>query len=421
MRFSGRFEHEALQLAWAETARRHPLLAGVVRPGRGGRLCWATVPGGPAPIEWRRGPLAGDWPAAWAPLDLTREPGVRGLIVETDGGGDIYVQTHHAVMDGAALFQVFHDLMLLYSHALGGHVLLPGLRPRLLAGRGRLAASWWGRLQLVPAHLLGLALAWPILRREVAPLVPHHPAAPEASPPPGLPAIAGRRFSPEETKTIRAAAKRLGTGLNELLMRDVFAALGVWRTEQGVGTPLDWIRLGLPVSLRGPADHGLPAANVFSLVGIDRRGKSLANRERLLRRAGEDMALVKKHHLGHTFLVLLGLHRLLPGGIRRYTRREGCRATLVMTNLGPLVPLRSGLLDADQRLAVPGAVIEEVRIGGLFRPGTCATLAFALYAGRLQADFHHDARFLTAAQAESFMRALESQIRLSMDAATAAA
>jgi hypothetical protein len=216
------------------------------------------------------------------------------------------------------------------------------------------------------------------------------------------------------------AAKRLGAGLNELLMRDVFAALGVWRAEQGVGTPLDWIRLGLPVSLRRPSGRQMPAANVFSLIGIDRRGQSLANRGRLLRRAREDMALVKRHHLDHTFLLLLGLHRLLPGGIRRHARSEACRATLVMTNLGPMCPLRSELLDAEHRLAVPGAVIEDIEIGGLFRPGTCATLAFCFYAGRLQADLHYDARFLTAAQAEAFMRALEVQVRLSMEESPAA-
>jgi hypothetical protein len=345
---------------------------------------------------------------------------MRWLVVETETGGDIYVQCHHAVLDGGALFEVFHDVMLLYTHAVGGHVLIPKLRPKLLAGRGRLAPSWWGRLKLLPSHVLGLAIAWPILRRTVAPLVPHRPAAPDDPPPPGLPAIAGRRFTPEETKAIRAAAKRLGASVTELLMRDVFMALGVWRSEQGVVAPLDWIRLGLPVSLRGPADRQLPAANVFSIVGIDRRGKSLGNRERLLRRAKEDLAMVRKHRLEHTFLLLLGLHRLLPGSLRAYTRRETCRATLVMTNLGLLYPPRSSLLDPEQRLAVPGAVIEDVQIGAMFRAGTCASLAFGLYAGRLLADFHFDARFVTATQAESFMRALEAQVRLSMEESPAA-
>jgi hypothetical protein len=418
--FTGQFNHHELQLAWAETARRHPLLASVVSADRAGRLDWVTQPGGPAPIEWRRGPLATAWPADWAPLDLTREPGFRWVIVETETGGDIFAQIHHAVVDGAGFFQVLHELLLLYTHAMGGHVVIPELRPRLLAGRGRLAPTWWGRLKLVPAHLFGLAVAWPILRRTVTPMVPHRPAAPDDAPAPGLPSIVSRRFSQAETKTIRAAARPHGAGLNELLMRDVFAALGVWRAEQGIGTPLDWIRLGLPTGLRRASDSGLPAANVFSLVGIDRRGKSLANRARLLRRAKEDMALVRKHRLDHTFLLLLGLHRWLPGGLAAYTRREACRATMVMTHLGPVCPPRSPLLDAEQRYAVPGAVIEDLQIGGLFRPGTCATLGFALYAGRLLADLHYDARYLTAVQAESFMQALEAQVRLSMAESSAA-
>ena len=417
--FRGNFQPGPLERAWTETARRHPLLASVVRRGRWGGLGWEAAPGGPAPIEWRTGPLGTDWPVTWAPMDLTREPGVRVIVVEEAGATVMFAQMHHAVFDGGALFQVFHDLMLLYARELGREAALPALRPELLHTRCRLASSWWERLTGLPGHLLGLAVAFPLLRRTVAPFVPHQRAAEDGPPPPGLPAVVTHRFSPAEFKQIRTAAKRLGAGVNELLMRDVFAAVGVWRTTQGTGTPLDWIRLGVPVSLRRPADQLLPAANVFSLVGIDRRAKSLANRDRLLRRAGEDMAQVKKYRLGHIFLLLLGLQRLRPGGIRRYTRGPACRATLVLTNMGPFVSPRSPLLDADQRLAVPGAVLEDIVIGGMFRPGTCVTLAVGIYAGQLHADLHYDARFLTKVQAEDFMQKFENQVRLSMQAARA--
>ena len=424
LRWRGTFQHEPMERVWAETAQRHPLLASVVRKGFGGKLFWEPAPGGPAPIEWRSGPPATDtanranWPVEeWAPIDLTKEPGLRWIFVEDGATTDLIIQTHHAVLDGGAIFAVIHELMLHYTRELGQAVELPELRPEMLRTRGRFGDSLWERLKLLPVHLAGLALAWPILRREVAPFVPHRAAADRDAPPPGLPAIVGRRFSPDDFKHIRAAAKRLGAGVNDLLTRDLFAAVGAWRAAQGVGTPLDWIRLGVPVSLRTHADRHLPAANVFSLVGLDRRAKSLANRDRLLRRAREDMELVKKHRLGHTFLLLLGLHRLRPGGIFRYTRRPACRATLVLTNMGQFFSPRSPLLDVAQRLAVPGAVLEDIQIGGLFRPATCATVAVGIYAGQLHADLHYDARFLTAAQAEIFMQTFEQQVRLSMETA----
>ncbi len=420
LRFRGAFQRGPLERAWAETARRHPLLASVVRRGRFGEFYWEPAPGGPAPIGWGCGPLAGSgWPADWAPMDLEKQPGLRWIFVEDGTTTDMFIQTHHAVLDGGAIFSVIHELLLHYARELGTKVELPELRPELLGTRGRLASSRWERLAFLPAHLAGLALAWPILRREVAPLVPHRTAADGDPPPPGLPAVVGRRFSPGDFKKIRAAAKRLAVSVNDLLTRDLFAAVGVWRKAHGVGSPLDWIRLGVPVSLRSHADRHLPAANGFSLVGLDRRAKSLADRDRLLRRAREDMQLVKKHRLGHTFLLLLGLHRfhgLRPGGILRYARRPACRATLVLTNLGQFFSPRSPLLDAAQRLAVPGAVLEDISIGGLFRPATCVTLAIGIYTGQLLADLHYDARFLTAAQAENFMETFESQVRLSMEA-----
>ncbi len=417
--FQGVFQREPLERAWAATARRHPLLAAVVRRGSFGRLYWEPAAGGPAPIEWRSG-LApgGSWPVEWVALDLEKQPGLRWIIVADGATTDLFIQTHHAVLDGGAIFAVIHEMMLHYARELGQAVELPELRPELLRTRGRLAGSLWERLKFLPTHVAGLALAWPILRREVAPLVPHCSATDADAPPFGLPAVVSRRFSPVDFKTIRAAAKCHGVSVNDLLTRDLFAAVGTWRVAHGIGTPLDWIRLGVPVSLRTHADRHLPASNAFSLVGLDRRAKSLANRDRLLRRAREDMELVRKHRLGHTFLLLLGLHRLRPSGIFRYTRRLACRATLVLTNMGQFFSPRSPLLDGTQRLAVPGAVLEDIQIGGLFRPATCATLAVGIYAGRLHADLHYDARFLTAVQAENYMHTFEQQVRLSMESAT---
>lgn len=199
----------------------------------------------------------------------------------------------------------------------------------------------------------------------------------------------------------------------DLLIRDTQAALGRWLKENGKAGPLEWTRLLLPVNLRRPADLCLPSANLVGLVILDRRAKSLANRERLLVRAREDMGWVRRKKLGYTFLVLLWFCRLMPGGIRAYSRRRICRATLLLTNLGQVMA-GSPLGGPGGKIAVPGAVLEDVSLAAPVRPGTQAGLAVGVYANRLWADLSYDPRVLSAAQAEGLVQAFADEIMLSI-------
>jgi hypothetical protein len=234
-----------------------------------------------------------------------------------------------------------------------------------------------------------------------------------------MPALASRRFAPEVFQDLRGAAKRLGAGVHELFIRDTQSALGAWLKVHGDAGPLEWTRLALPVNLRRPADLPLPSTNLVGLIGLDRRVKSLGRRERLLVRAKEDMGWVKRKRFGYVFLVVLWLHGLLPGGIRRYARRRKCRATLLMTNLGQILS-SSPLLGRDGKVAVPGAVLEDVCLQAPVRPGTSAGLALGVYANVLAADLSYDPRVLTPAQAGDLVQALEDQLKLTLEASAAA-
>ena len=88
---------------------------------------------------------------------------------------------------------------------------------------------------------------------------------------------------------------------------------------------------------------------------------------------------------------------------------------MIMTNLGQIFPAESPLLDASQRLTVPGAVLEQAEAVAPLRPGTTGAVAILFYDGHLQLVFSYDERILSAAQAEDFLRAFEGQLALSCE------
>jgi hypothetical protein len=412
-RFRGSFQREVLRQAWVKVNLRHPLLAAVVRRDWLGRLYWESAADYHPIIEWDPPTQETGWPA-WKAIDLERAPGVHLLAVERDGFSELFLQVHHSVHDGAGTFAVVDDLLVHYARELGSGVEPARLRPDRLPGRNGFGLSPWDKLRMAPSQAVGLAASLQLHLTKVAAILPASPV-PDGDPAPaGMPALASRRLSGEAFRGLRDAAKRLGAGVHDLFIRDAQAALGVWLKVHGSAGPLEWTRLALPVNLRRPADIELPAANLVGLVGIDRRVRSLARRERLLFRAREDLGWVKKRRFGYVFLTVLWLQGLLPGGIRRYARRRKCRATLLLTNLGQILS-GSPLLGPDGRVAVPGAVLEDVCLQAPVRPGTSACLAVGVYAHALAADLTYDPRVLTPAQADALVQAFADQLRLTID------
>jgi len=411
-RFRGGFDHKVLSEAVDHATGRHPMLSSVVRRRWTGRWFWERVPGWRTPVTWTTGLPAHGWPVFY-PMDLTREPGFRLVVAEAAGGAgmtDLVFQSHHALFDAAGAAEILQEIMICYAQISGREVALPEVREETLPARAAFNLTW----RDAPGQLLGLLVCLQLQLRKAAPVIPHRPAPDAGARPENLPSVVSRRFSAVEFRGMRDAAKRLGTGVNELLIRDFQAALGLWREAQGVNHPCEWIRLAVPVNLRRSADRFLPAVNMVSAVSLDRRADRLGDRKRLLRRAREDMDMVKKHKLGQTFLAMLWLCRLWPGGIRCYTRRSSPQSSAMLSNLGQLFP-RSPLHNKQRRLEVPGAVLEDVVMIGPCRPGTCVVLEIALYAGMLMADMHYDSRVLTASQAEGLMREFGEQLRMSAE------
>jgi len=418
LRFQGRFDRVVLEEAWERVLARHPLLTAVVRRRWTGGLYWKWGLALPPRIRWSAAPAPGGW-APWTPSSLEAEPGVQLIVVEADGVTELCLYTHHALYDGAGLFAVLDDLLVHYARGRGEAGEPAALRPDLFPDRNRFGLSFRDKLRLVPSMALGLAASLQLGWRSPRPLGTGPAVGDDERAFEPMPAVVSRRLEPEAFAQLRGASKRLGAGLHDLLIRDAHAAAGTWLKEEAGAGDLEWVYLLVPVNLRRPADLELPAANLVGLIILGRQLKSTLRRGRLLQRTKEDLAWVKRHHLGYTFLVRLALSGLLPGGIRRFTRRRGCRATLLLTNLGQHFAA-SRLCGPDGRLRVPGAVLEDVSVAAPVRPGTAAGLLVGVYGGRIWIDLAYDPRVLSAAQADRLADAFVAQLRQTAAAGAAA-
>lgn len=390
--FSGKFERAPLQAALERTLDRNPLLRSVVkRQGLG--LFWQEIADWKLPIEWLPGPLPGGWPE-WRPIDLFKEPGYRLVLVECGAKTEMIFHVHHAIFDGKALRDVCSEILSHYSAEIGHPVAVPVLKPEIFSRRNRLGETWAERLKTLPTQALGLWLTLLYQKRKIAPLA-NDPTSPvRALEPSEHTRLVSRRFPETLFRKVRDEAMRLKVSTNELFIRDLFFSVGEWRKWETQESDEEWVRMVMAVDMRKPVDRFLSAANVTGVICLDRRKKALRNRGRLLVRAHEEMSWVKHRGLRFTFWTLLAICRLKRDGIRRYSHRPGCQGTIIFVNHGQL-NTRSPLRNKERKIAVPGAVLEDITMVSPLRQGTTMALVIGSYAGDLLTDLHYDPRFHT--------------------------
>ena len=78
----------------------------------------------------------------------------------------------------------------------------------------------------------------------------------------------------------------------------------------------------------------MPAANVMSVIFLDRRGKDFEDPDKLLVGIHDEMKLIKRYELGLTFVLSLRFLSKIPGGLRNATSASKCQASCLLTNLG---------------------------------------------------------------------------------------
>lgn len=412
IRFRGRLDRTALESAMAIAVSRHPLLAAVVRRS-GSQDFWVAADQPPA-VQWRNTPLVESLPPL-APLDVRVEPGLRVVSCEDGGNTDLIIQVHHACCDGVGVLRFAEDLFLSCALASAGvwKSVLPTLCPERLLDRGKFDQTTDRLLKMMSRQEVGVLGASQFRKRTCEPLVPHQARPDDSSPPADYPASLTRRLDRAESTRLVMAARRLGVTVNDFLVRDCFLTLKRWRKH--TGNQSGWVRVAVPVNLRTRADRRLPAANMASVVFLDRLARHMDDSERLLDSVHQEMTLIKQKQLGAILVLTLENSRSMPGGLQEFVRPDHCTATAFLTNLGAVLD-RYPVPQKEGRFVVGDAVLQSMEALAPLRPLTCAAIAAVAYAGEFHITLHYDSRVLTVTDARELIEDFTGRVRQSADA-----
>jgi NRPS condensation-like uncharacterized protein len=422
LRFSGPLDPQAVAAALQQAIARHPLLRAKVHRTPAGRLTWVPLDDHLPRIQWLDGPGHDRLPCM-RPIDLFSESALR-VWAATDGQhGSLSLQVHHAACDGKAVLQVADDFLRSYAHAVDRQHAPIELSPcdaQALHGRGTFGLSALKYLRMLPAQLSGLLLGVGkfITRRPVPLLEPVAAACDEL--PTSFPDVKVGRLEAEEVRKLSAAAADSKVTVNDWLLRDFFVAVEDFRARRQVASAREWIRFVVPMNLRQAADRCMPAANLVSMVFIERTPTRIADPGGLLRSLHEEMDLVRRRQWGLIFVLSLWIARLLPGGLPKQVNKGRCEATCVLSNLGRALA-GSPLPTRNAKIVAGNVLLDDIEFFSPVRDGTAVAVALVFYAEELQICMQYDSRRITEAQADDLMATYLRQIRTSFAMASRAA
>jgi hypothetical protein len=413
LRFSGRLERAPLEKALQIALARHTLLRAVVR--QSGRFCmhWVAAEKSLPTLHWiNQEPTETLPPASY--LDIRAAPGVVMTAVVGESKSDLVGQFHHAACDALGSFDFLGDLLTTYGDVVAGgkRFRLKPLDPERLRQRASFGLTVGKRIKRAPGDLAALFRAKRFYKRRPAPLMPSMKAG--AKPLPGAyPQGKFHRFGREETAALSRMATAFGASVNSLLVRDLFLAVSEWRTRQNVACRGDWLRIVVPTNMREVGDRRMPAANLVSLVFLDRQMSALEDPDALLATIVDEMQAVKRDALGMRFVLVLGLMQSFPRFLARGLGRRRGWATVLLTNVGPVLH-NCHLPRADARLLVGGLTLEEFDFLPVIRRLEPVSFAVSTYAGKLTLGMHFDPRTVIAANASATLDLYVRRIRESI-------
>lgn len=430
LRFAGRLDVDALRSACEETLARHPLLRARIdrRPGRRPRfVAAADTRAAFVVVERPAADHPDDYPSP-PPLDTDRGPLVRLTALtppagraDDETGTDLLAQFHHAGCDGLGALDFLEDLATIAAARIDARPpRLDRLEPARLARRWRYGFDAWGLLASLPRQARGLEGVWQYVRNAPARL------------PPGDRTAGPRRLATcsvacdaATTGGLRREATRLGVSLNDLAAAALFEALRETLATTEEARPRaagrrdrSVVRLSIPMNLRQTADRRLPAANVVSMVFLDRSAAAIDEPDGLLRSIHDEMQLIRRLGLGMTFLFTLWAARLTPGGIGGLVRNQRTAATALFTNIGRL--FRRSCRPGGGLLRIGPATLESIDGLAPLRRGTPLAVTAAEYAGSWTFTLRYDPAAVSAEQARRIATALRARLHRHAPAPAAA-
>ncbi len=409
IRLEGHVDRELALDAIRFFESRHPLINAVVRQS-GKRLVWDGYIPPSQTVRW----TDQSQPPGFERLDLQQCPGVQLLFRVADDETEIWVHAHHATLDGGAGIQIANEWLAAYANLATGKPAehgIPKLDSELLRKRSSLNLFSWNYLQHLykqPIALFGASkflfrkfglLTQSIFHRS-APVVLHDE----------YPTILGRWIEADVLDSLRAQAKQHGVMLNTVMIAQLYLAIWNWRTKHQFGRPDDWLRILMPMSIRGMGDRRLSAANRSAVVQIDRRPADFANTEQLLKGLDREVGIIRNWQLNKIFLIAIRSMSVIPGWLRSSAKNDKFRGTMVFTNLGTPFSRNKRLKSAGGIVAGNLKLIEFDWVGPI-RKGIGVNLSVQQHDDRIRLSMHVDPRQVDVPVAEELFDAYVDRLR----------
>jgi NRPS condensation-like uncharacterized protein len=356
--------------------------------------------------------------APMMPFDIRVRPGVLLTVAQTATYTDMLFQFHHSCCDGRDSFSFIGDVLEMYVTLLDSNsdkTFRECPAEEQDNGKQNGFVLTWQNLHRTTQRI-GILIKDMLVffARSPISLIPAGQTFLDNSKHVDHLARSSTSFDAVETESLNTAARLRGVRMNDLLMRDIFLAIGEWKQRHAPVNSQDWLRFCIPVDIRRHKEFCNFMGNGASYTFIDRRLCDLHNPVDLLSSIHGDMELVKSKQLDLQFIKGLKILGKFPGARQWVLAQKKCQSTCVVTNLGRVLN-RHRLPRREGRIVLGDVELEEIEILAPLRPFTSAAFAIHFYARRLAITLHYDSRILSKHQADDLMAMFTHFLRLSME------
>lgn len=409
----GNLDRAVFEQAVTFALHRHPLLMSRIGKVRGKGLCWIPESQPVVPINWQTGDKSIQ-PPSQERIDLYQEIGIRIWVNWSEASSELVVQFHHACTDGLGGVQFIGDLLAYYGQKTAPEgAELPEIEPinfeRLLA-RAEFTVPETAPVASQPKQpsklfscpiMLGQRLI-KLLRRCPVPLAAAKRRTSLGSPL-LFPAIVSRMIERPVLQQLKVAAARQSVELNDLYLLEMFQSIREWNQRFGKGHDDQWLRIGMPTSLRTPMHDQMPAANVVSYMFLTRKTEECNRPDELLAGIHRQTSKIVNDRQGQFLANGLKWVLKIPGLLWCLLRLNRCFTSVILTNVGDIRRQFTARFPLKQARCVAGNVTLEVLTGAVpVRPNTRVSTSVGTYGGNLYINMHCDPFSFTKEQAEEF-------------------
>jgi hypothetical protein len=402
-RLRGVANRALLAQAAHEMLCRHPLLhCRIMR--RATHYQWIPADLPQPLIQWFQ---AKDLPASvGVKIDPITEPVMQLRAVQFDKGMLLQILVHHAAVDGIGIIQFLDDLLSAYNRSINQMPvdgILPNLDVDTLKQRGTFQVKTPTPVGRMSQLRFVARESWRFLTRRPCRI----PAPSQGN--------AGEPMKPTQ-QVCALFPKQLSTSLTEFadqshvsLNACMLAAL--YQTLYDLGELLPtirqrrWLRIAVPINLRGMKDRKTPAANHLGYAFLDRDRGACGCARALMPGIHDEIRTILQWSIGGAFVQAVAALDRIPGMLYATTHLFSNLSTVVFSNLGDLSRrLRQTVDLSDPKRSDQCLELEILAGAPPVRPGTHACFATFLLHGQLAISMARDPQALSQDAAHYLMR-----------------